>query len=355
MPPLENRTVGGVARELMGLYIGTTTYVERGGPPDEEIAAYVAVRKGRPHCATWYALRLQRACGSTMPIPDHRLPAVLAIRDEIKRLPDGDRLTTLLWMRDRLGCDANRFEADLIAECERAGPEKLMLLLSRHRLCDDPDLDPRSSDYHRVFFTILGHAPRLLRAEDAAGMVSLARVERYAADWFIAAARLRPARAAVVLDEALESLTAQRGGRTSRLSVALARWRLVPGGGTDLVVNHFYAGPREPATFSTRRTFLHWLQEEWSLRDRKLLVALLNDKRFDSLDWPSLERLVLLVNKVEEKTVVNPENPKFIHPLGTDHVDWPRMEAEKKYPKETAELRRHLARWRDALRKHFAK
>jgi hypothetical protein len=215
---------------------------------------------------------------------------------------------------------------------------------------------------------VLRHAKQLLRATDADAVLSCEaresgkrpggfRPREPWAEWFLAAASLQPKRAREILDEGWKAIGDNQGmfSGVHRLQIALARWRLVPDEGTALVVKRFYDEPPRWATFPhTHAQFLLDLGKGWQARDRQLLIALIRAKGFETLDWQSLRELVLLVNRVEKKAVIDREElRKARHPLGMGHAEWPLMKAEQKYPKETTELKKRLQSWRDALRKHF--
>ena len=112
-------------------------------------------------------------------------------------------------------------------------------------------------------------------------------------------------------------------------------------------------GYERPYSYEDRANFLSQLGKTWRPRDRELLVALVRDERFATLDWHSLDTMARLVNDVEKKIVVEPEELKKTQQiLGLDdNFRPPELVSFEQYPKETPEIIRRKEVWRTLLRK----
>ena len=358
MPPMEVQRVADVARRFLDVYLREAGYQEGIAPGNGHpgLADYWARRKGRTYCASWFAVRVLRATSK------ENLSAVRAIRKEIDRLPEVDRAVTLLWLRNCRGGGAVVSETELFDLCKKLGPDRLVDLLRKKPINTDPDLWTKTGYQYldqSINVVIIRHAKELLRPKDADALIAYGMVKGSAplAAWFIAAANLQPERAGAILDRGWKMAQGEGWFQDerwygARMRLTVERWRLVPEEGTALVVKRFYEEPPQYVRSSPHALFLQEFGEKWTPRDRKLLVDLVRDKRFAMLDWRALVTLARLVNRVEKKVVIAPEElKKASHPLGLDNFEWPRLEAEIKYPKETAELKRRMETWRGLLRK----
>src|SRR5262249_49561383 len=122
------------------------------------------------YCASWFAVKLLRASQGTRPTPKDRLGEVRAVRKEIEKLPPVDRALTLLWLREQTGGDALIGEKDLVQACKKLlGPDRLLDILRKRPLTDDPDLHPGRDEFRtaRMIRFVLKDADQLLRPKDA--------------------------------------------------------------------------------------------------------------------------------------------------------------------------------------------
>ncbi len=355
-PPTNPQTVADCVRPLLLAYIG-----EDRRPLPERFAAYWAARKDRPQCASWFRVALMRASGGIGPTQADRVPAIRAVRGRIDRVPEPDRTLTLLNLANEQGGDALATEAELLAGCKAVGRDRLLRLLRREPISDDPDLRPRPegvSEYGsspRRF--VLRHAAALLRPEDADTLAELGRVEgsgtlfyRYRSpDWAIAAADLRPDRAKQFLTTAWPEFQREYD-EDHRTSLALARWRRGVDGGTAFTTDWFYGPPLRQYSIGVEQVrFLDSLADPAA--DQRLVIALVRDTRLPGLGFQAMQALTRRVNAWSKTFVVSDkEMQRAWHPHGESHFDWQRAEATAKYPKETAILLAELETWRTALR-----
>jgi hypothetical protein len=81
-----------------------------------------------------------------------------------------------------------------------------------------------------------------------------------------------------------------------------------------------------------------------------LLASLVRDQRFEKLDWSSLDQLASILDGWTNPPVIGEQRGDAHYPDTPDRFESSREELEKKYPKETAELLRVLAKWRSEIR-----
>jgi len=206
---------------------------------------------------------------------------------------------------------------------------------------------------------VLQHADQLLRPADSAALLECETWQRnYSANrisdptitawWAVAAARLKPADAARILHAAMPRFTASFEGR-ERSTIAVALWQLVGAPELSFLVDWFFNEKPEHGAFPN--CVASFIEAVASGGDGKQIIAgIIRDSRLKDLDWQSLERLVRSVNRWMETPVVTQEEmEKAYHPHGQGHFHWSQAEAERLYPKETAELRQHLEEWRRRL------
>ena len=351
------RTVGQSVRRLVGLYVGD----QGDGPMAVPFATYWAVRKDRPHCAGWFRVFLARASGGISPTQADRVWAIRAVRERIDRVPEPDRTLTLLKLANEAGGDVLASDADLIAGCKAVGRDRLLKLLRREPLSDDPDLRPTprgDSEYGRSPRRfVLTHAAELLTPADADALLDTERAEVAAGlpaayrspDWAIAAAALRPDRAKEFLTAAWARFQTKYDS-DRRAELALARWRRGVDDGTGFVVGWFYTDPLQRGAFGFGRVrFLNEL--DGTPADRRLVAALARDDRFAALDWQSLKVLCGRLNAWEAAPVVPADRLRAAwHPYGEGHFEFQQAEATAQHPAETAMLLAELDRWRADVR-----
>ena len=349
MPPMARKKVRDVARRFLNVYLETAGYREGIAPPRGRpgLADYWERRKGRTYCASWFAVRVLRASRGSEPTSKENRGAVRAIHEEIDRLPEVDRAVTLLWLWDQFGGENLVTEKEVFELCKGLGPDRLVDLLRKKPLNTDPDLWTTGYIHFRqsTEAVIIPRAKELFRPKDADGLAE--------AGYYFAAADLQPERAGAHLDRGWK-IAQLDGWGGPRMRLNLERWRRLPEEGTALTVKRFYDEPplMKPDPHEVRSEFLSALGKTWKPRDRRLLVALVRDKRFATMDWHSLDTLARLVNRVEKKVVVEPEELKKTQQLvGLDNFQLPELVPFEKYPKETPEIKRRMEVWRGLLRK----
>jgi hypothetical protein len=369
MPRLEKQTVGQVANRFISLYLEPANYQYgvKGASGEPGFDAYWSAHKDREFCASWFAVQLTRADQRTSPISKERYDKIRAIRKRIDKLPKADRAWTLLWLRGAMGGGLLASDAELVAACKDLGPDRLILMLQRKIPSDDPDVQPRRSNngaYRGMTMFVLAHASELLRPKDAQTLLDCDAWERdYAANnisdptliagWTIAAAELKndKAKAKDLLVKAFDHFKdAYQDSERAHLAVAL--WRLVGPDASKFLVSWFYDNrPAFGHIPHQRSAFLQGIAEQRTKETRKLLVALVKHKGFDTLDWPSLRSFVTIVNAWSDKPVVDDTLMRAAwHPFHESHFDQEIDKAKQAYPKETDELLRTLGQWRAKVR-----
>jgi hypothetical protein len=166
--------------------------------------------------------------------------------------------------------------------------------------------------------------------------------------WAVAAARLQPANAARILHAAITRFQVNFEEK-ERSTIAVALWQLVGEPELSFLLDWFFNEKPERGAFPN--CLASFIDAVTSGRDGKQIIArIILDGRLKNLDWQSLERLVRSVNGWMRAPVVTREEMENAwHPLGQGHFHWSQAEAERLYPRETAELRRQLEEWRRRL------
>ena len=377
------QTVGEICTRMVNYYLHPAGYAYgiSGSKKHPGFEHYWKSRKNREDCASWLLVRLYRASGGGInPLPEHRLASVQEIRRQIDTLPGMDAPLTLLWVAcrrtewdDRGGGDATSgvrkmaTRADLLNACRHLGRERLIQILNRQPPTDDPDLQPRSSGnwfYKRMSLFILRNATELFDAEDSSTiLVAEAEEGKYlekrigdptlTAFWATGAASLQPQDAHRILHDAYARFGGEfDGDERSNLSVAL--WNLCGSNETEFIVNQFYTENPRRGTFPHSRAY--FLQQLASTNDRSIFTALINDNRFEQLDWQSVKTFAKVVNSWLDVPVIDPQDLQDTWgPFGEGSYHWMRDEARKKDPKETENLESALTRWRTEMRKSISR
>lgn len=363
-PPPLKQTVGDIAKKMVGFYMERSGFhygvVHKTQPG---FAAYWDARKNRPHCAGWFAVQLARASQGISPTQKNCINRIRAVRRRIDQLPADQRAWVLLWLYKENGSDVLATEEELIEAGKKLGAKKLLLMLQNKIPSDDPDLQPRARNnwpYQRMSLFILRHADQLLRSRDSDSLLACERWQRNYQQhgigdptitpwWAIAAARLKPENASAILHAAMRRFQGQSDS-DERSALCVAMWQLTGRSNMDFLVDWFYEDAPERGAFPhSRGAFIEAMGKD--ANGREILSRLLQDPRLAALDWQSLERLVRVINAWIETPLVTEEEIRNVrHPFGQGHYHWSQLEAELAYPKETAELRKHLARWRERLR-----
>ncbi len=367
---LKEQTVGEVAGQMIGFYLWLVGIdLQERNPTPAEFKSYWDARKDRSHCASWYGVQLARASQRTWPVARERTERIRAVRAKIDKLPAVERAWVLLWLLEQPGCDILVSDEELVAAAKQLGPDRLLGLLRREADTDDPDWrHPQKQGtwlYMLATRFVLKNAGKLLRPEDAQTLLNYEFQElqsvskgnispNLTAFWAIGAAQLQPAKAKTILHDAFGRYQASYQKR-DRTQLGLALWRTGGLAESKFLLDWFYRevpGLGESGEIGGRPAFLHAVPGLRPPDDRKLVAAIVRDKRFDSLDWESLERLIEVLNGWTKEPVVDREGlRKAWHPFGISHFTpaW-RQKAENEYPQETQELLKTLQIWRSAVR-----
>ncbi|MFN3153684.1 HEAT repeat domain-containing protein [Bremerella sp.] len=362
-PPTVDQTVANVAAKMVAFYMGRAGYqygVKHKTQPG--FAEYWEARQDRSHCASWFAVKLARASQSRFPVRETRIPLIKEIHQQIGQLPPDERAWNLLWLSGENGRQWLVSDEELVEICQALGPEKLLRMLENNIPSDDPDLQPqpKSNSYYQLMqMFVLRHADQLLRPEDADALLACERWQRdYLKHgisdplinpwWAIGAAHLQPKDASRVLHSAMQRFQGEFDSR-HQAAIAIALWQLCGVAEKDFIVDWFYeVAPDRGAFPHCRGQFIVAMQQETN--GREIVTQIIQDKRLDRLDWQSLDRLVHAVNAWEEKPIFTQDQLRQVwHPLGEGHYHWEKGKAQIDFPKETAELERHLQTWRTRL------
>jgi hypothetical protein len=359
---LTQQTVGQIATAIVRVYMesGGFYYGPRGLRGQPGFDAYWKPRASRTSTAGWWMVRLARVGHSSSPTMKDRVPAIRSLRVEIDRLPQPDRTYILLWLHREMGSEVLASEDELIEMARRLGADNLVDVLRRNIRSDDPDLQPSPSNNHRyagMCLFILQHADVLLRSGDATALLDQETWERgylprgisdplISSWWAIAAAQLRPASSASILDGAYSRFQDDYQGG-DRLELATARWRLSGDGATAL--NWFYA--QLPRHMGMESHYFDRLMKTPGRSPQSLAKLAIAHPMFDELNWKSLEVLARAMNGwLGREVVTEDELESTWSPGGVDFFYKDVARARAEYPKETAEFLSRLARWRQQIR-----
>lgn len=363
-PPAQKQTVGDIASKMVNFYLERAGYhygIKHKSQPG--FAEYWEAHKNRTYCASWFAVQLARAGQSTSPTRENRKQHIHELRQRIDKLPVEDRTWVLLSLQGNPGASELVSEQALVEACIAVGSDKLLLMLQKKIPSDDPDLKQRRMNngvYRGMQMFVLQHAKEVLRPSDSDALLACERWERdYAKHgfsdptitpwWAIAAARLNRDKAAEIMIPAVARFQGQFD-TINRAILHVAIWQLLGKSQEQRIVDWFYTDSPEMGSFpNCRGWFIEAMRKEAD--GRQIIAPILKDKRLDSLDWQSLERLVRAVNGWIETPIVTDEQiSKVSHPWGKGHYHWQKKKAQKMYPNESIELEKHLADWCNRLR-----
>lgn len=377
MPPVEPQTVGEVAKAAVEFYMKRAGYhygIEgMHGNPD--FAAYWRSHGKRRWCASWFSVWLDRATQGVSPLQEKRIPRIREVRRRIDQVPEPDRTLILIALFEEPGGRHLISEKELMAAARRLGPNPLIATLERSIPTADPDLQPDNKNriFRQIVWFILKHADELLKPQHAGILLASSYRERsYTANgikepihtpaWAIAAARLRPDRAVQLLRREYAHFQGEHDGR-DRVALSAALWELEGPSQIPYLVDWFYKEQITSSIPNERSEFLRkitgWKVVERSLKItgaekpgiRRLVARIVQDKRFQSLDYQSLRTLVRIVNQwLDEPLITLDQLFRVSHPLGMVHFSLEREKALGKYPKETQAVLETLALWRAKLR-----
>jgi hypothetical protein len=357
--PMLDQEVGQMATAVVNTYLDAAAfnYGIKPTPNYPGFEGYWATHKGRSYSGSWFVVRSNRAGAST----------IKTIRNEIAGLPEPDRQWELLWVATRhlySGDEQSLIasDAELLEACKQLGRDRLLQMLAGHVGSSDPDLQPRYNKYspykHMMLF-VLRHSDQLLRPEDAATLLlrqdeNFELVHSDVEDpldspwWAIGAAQLDPKQAGQILHRAMTHYQGKYQYQGEyRAMIALALWRIAGPSETKFVLDWFYGEP--PCCGTTPRDeFL--LSAAAIPHGPQLLASLVRDQRFEKLDWSSLQQLAAILDGWTNPPVIGEQRRDAQYPDTPDRFESSREELEKKYPKETTELLRVLAKWRAEIR-----
>lgn len=381
--PLEPRNVGWWARSICEHYMRAAgEYAGVGGDSEHaEFAAYWAERKDRASCVSWFAIKLQRACGASSPLRDEFLPRIRAVRAEVDALVPKERALALLFVAtQREGFAAPNFdvvfatEAECVDAARELGRAELLAMLRCEPLWIDPDLrvtvDTQPAFVGMIDF-VLRHAPQLLEPEDARLLLELQPWGRdesvrvsdcalYTAWWWIAAAELQPTHAQLVLETAYERRPKGRlTNPQDRADLLCARWRLCPTADDAWAIERFYTEPLDNDRSPPARTsWIHALSADGSQRARATLAALVRHPSFERIDAETLLAIADAVERWTGSKLIDPFERRLLRPprsverLGS--VDGLAV-ATAEFPLQMREYSKRLAIWRELLRTSVAR
>lgn len=319
--PTEPQTVGQVAEQMVGVYLGAAGYPYgvKGSGDCPGFDHYWATHRAREYNASWFDVQMARATQGISPIPSGRENKFQALRQRIDRLPAPDRLWYLLLVGTRPSGDQVVSADELIDIAKTLGPDQLLLLLARRVPNGDPDLfqaeKPQGcggydwSGAGMVDF-ILAHAEELLREQDAEFLLNPSFLrDEFPPDWgapphrVIAAAALHPDLAETILKEAMSRWGGQEQDRPwdngwDRARLAAALYHRVGESQTGFVLNWFYTEPLRSGEGTTaHQVFIEEIGQGAEKETKKLLAHLIQDRRFESLNVEAISPLIVTVNK----------------------------------------------------------
>lgn len=371
--PTTKKTVGQIASEVVRFYMERAGYhygiQGTGGEPG--FARYWQERKDRDYCASWYAVKLDRATTGRSPSDQSRKAMANKVRQSLDKVSAPDRHWILLWLASDTGFDLLATREDLLKAMQAIGPAKLMLMLQCKPPSTDPDLKARRNNnytYKAMQLAVLKNAPAVLKAEQVDELLACDKWERdylkanrtdplITPWWTIAAANLAPNRASSLLKAEFARLTEDFYG-DQKADLAAALLSLSGNREQSFLVDVFY----DPASLSINGQYSNfrpaWLNQIGKAQaSTSVLKALLQDKRFDSLnDHAALLAMSDLYNRLSgTQAITAAVREKAWHPQGVNAACLKPEQAAKAYPKETKELFEQLAIFRDALKAHILK
>jgi len=142
-----------------------------------------------------------------------------------------------------------------------------------------------------------------------------------------------------------------------RLLLATAQWQIIGPDNLPTVVDWYYAELERKnwETWAMARV-LKELAATRGRDGRKLMKAIILDRRFDTLNWKAVEQAARIVNSYSAKAAIPEEELSAAYsPNGFDFHYGAKDEAMKQYPRETKLLLDQLARWRSILRSRMRK
>jgi hypothetical protein len=357
MPKMQEQTVGQVATRLVEFYLEMAGRYEikTSSPLEKDFQGYWASRKERDYCASWFRVALTRAAngGSEAYINER----IRNLRQRLDRVPQPDRTWIVLYCAGPDGSRKLASEEELLQLCREVGPDKLILMLQRRIPSDDPDLvepQKREGAYNQMALFVLRNASQLLRPGDADALLECWHRERTSRAlepnrtcwWAIAAARLQPARASVILHEAFGHFTGRHEGK-ERAELAAALLELCGTPEKEYVLDWFFTESPEMSDFPhCLDVFLRRLAEDGRPAIRLFIGQIVRDPRFERLDYRSVKTIASIVNGWTREPVISPKELREAY--SPDWLDLSRPTQE--LPEPARAFLRQLAGWREKLR-----
>lgn len=358
------QTVGNIASSILGIYLesGGYRYGALGLHGQPGFKEYWKTHAGRATSAGWWTVRLARASHSTLPTPPYRHEAIKKLRAQIDQLPEPDHTFTLLRLKAELGADVLVLPEELIVLLKKLGPDSLLDILRRKIRSRDPDLQPTGSNnfsYASMCLFIMKNSRALLRPSDAKTLLDQEAWERDFQNqgitdplispwWAIGAAQLNDEEADSILKIAYARFQTQYDSE-EQLELAHALWRLVGEERATTVADWIYNELANPMGLESN--LLDGILRTPGRRKSILARALIEDPRFDELNWRSLAVLAKTINSLKGKeTVPARELESARSPMGWDFYMRDKTKALEQHPREMGELYSTLSRWRQVLR-----
>ena len=354
--PGEDQTVAEVAEQMLWAMLAPSLDNWRLDPAfrNATMERFWQNRRGRNHWIGWYMFELDLATRSQSRImPDtaslirhviHQIEQLAPIEQEITLLAIFGSTETRHLIKQSgyvVGEDMLRYAA------MRLERKRLLSLIGGEALIDDPDLPKYLPIIQRYIYE---HATLHLDRADYEVVLAIARAEN-GTDAFIAAARLSPSNASMILREAFAAKQGKYQG-DDRARVMTALWQIKGSDEADYIIDWFYKDRTpEVSRIYYRADLLGFMLDRFNDSDRHMLARMIRDPRTDQL---SLAEHRLLATKLQRnllRPIIDPEEiSRLYHPLGDSHFDGQMDRAIKDYPEETRQVVSTLALWRARLR-----
>lgn len=306
-------------------------------------------------------MQFDQATGGIMPTQSDRLGRVTVVRHRIDALPADERAWVRLILhgqsRSSRGddlSDALATEDELVEAARNMGPEKLLLMLRDKIPTDDPDLQPGGSHlgYYEMRLFVLRHASALFRPEDSAALLACGRESHDATAWWAsAAACLEPGRASSILRDAFKRFRDPSASRERSILLA-TMWEQCGQSEMPFILNGFHRESPAGRAPDSHKAFIETTSQGPTGKD--IIAAIIRDRRFENLDWESLESIARIVNGWRTTPVIAEDEMRGVEahfPDAKSQYDERRAESTRSYPKETTAVTAHLRDWRKRLRK----
>jgi len=375
-----SQTVGEIAQAMLTCYFDAAKLDSTiqppwprqpdGAPPQPDIVEQFTIafdkywtgRENRPECASWLAVKMDRASRRITPIQSECRVDITRVIDEINRLPITERALTLLYVlhegwwtnaEDRLAPESTVLDA-----LKQFGPADTLRFLQRQQLSNDPDLEfgdyahNKNETFVSMANFILRNATTLLRPTDADALLACEQAEQaklpsidreVSTCWSAAAAELtapsNPAHASEILHAALLRFPAGSGsiGQEEAQSVLISSlWKLRGATEGGFIANWFYDSILHASDVQNGPVSLLRLVQSENADPKGLLATLVADPRFDHTDWETLQQMLttdheaLGIELVSQREIYNYQPNSY-----------------------RADQTATLAAWRNDLRKQF--